>query len=194
MMVALPDRILMSAEEYLAWELTQQERHEFWDGEVVLMAGGTKRHNRVSGNCFKVLDGLMADRDCEVYITDVKVQVEANRKYFYPDVMVTCDGRDRDAQMVQYPCLIVEVLSSSTEAVDRGAKFTYYRRFSTLREYVLIQQERPMVEVFCRNEIGKWVLTEYGLGDVIDLESLGCQVSVLDLYDRVVFDAIDDED
>jgi Uma2 family endonuclease len=194
MMVALPDRILMSAEEYLAWELTQQERHEFWDGEVVLMAGGTKRHNRVSGNCFKVLDGLMADRDCEVYITDVKVQVEANRKYFYPDVMVTCDGRDRDAQMVQYPCLIVEVLSSSTEAVDRGAKFTYYRRFSTLREYVLIQQERPMVEVFCRNEIGKWVLTEYGLGDVIDLESLGCQVSVLDLYDRVVFDAIDDGD
>jgi Uma2 family endonuclease len=194
MMVALPDRILMSAEEYLAWELTQQERHEFWDGEVVLMAGGTKRHNRVSGNCFKVLDGLMADRDCEVYITDVKVQVEANRKYFYPDVMVTCDGRDRDAQMVQYPCLIVEVLSSSTEAVDRGAKFTYYRRFATLREYVLIQQERPIVEVFCRNEMGKWVLTEYGLGDVIDLESLGCQVAVVDLYDRVVFDAIDDED
>jgi Uma2 family endonuclease len=194
MMVALPDRILMSAEEYLAWELMQQERHEFWDGEVVLMAGGTKRHNRVSGNCFKVLDGLLADRDCEVYITDVKVQVEANRKYVYPDVMVTCDGRDRDAQMVQYPCLIVEVLSSSTEAVDRGAKFTYYRRFATLREYVLIQQERPIVEVFCRNEVGKWVLTEYGLGDVIDLESLGCQVSVLDLYDRVVFDAIDDGD
>jgi Uma2 family endonuclease len=193
-MVALPDRILMSAEEYLAWESTQQERHEFWDGEVVLMAGGTKRHNRVSGNCFKVLDGLLVDRDCEVYITDVKVQVEANRKYFYPDVMVTCDGRDRDAQMVQYPCLIVEVLSSSTEAVDRGAKFTYYRRFATLREYVLIQQERPIVEVFCRNEMGKWVLTEYGLGDVIDLESLGCQVAVVDLYDRVVFDAIDDED
>jgi Uma2 family endonuclease len=141
-----------------------------------------------------VLDGLLVDRDCEVYITDVKVQVEANRKYFYPDVMVTCDGRDRDAQMVQYPCLIVEVLSSSTEAVDRGAKFTYYRRFATLREYVLIQQERPIVEVFCRNEVGKWVLTEYGLGDVIDLESLGCQVSVLDLYDRVVFDAIDDGD
>jgi Uma2 family endonuclease len=194
MMIALPDRILMSAEEYLAWELTQQERHEFWDGEVVLMAGGTKRHNRVAGNCFKVLDGVLTDRDCEVYITDVKAQVEANRKYFYPDVMVTCDGRDQDAQMVQYPCLIVEVLSSSTEAVDRGAKFTYYRRFATLREYVLIQQERPMVEVFCRNEVGKWVLTEYGLGDVIDLESLGCQVAVLDLYDRVVFDTIDDED
>ncbi len=193
-MVALPDRVWMSAEEYLVWELMQQERHEFWDGEVVLMAGGSKRHNRISGNCFKVLDGLLADRDCEVYITDVKVQVEANRKYFYPDVMVTCDVRDRDAQMVQYPCLIVEVLSSSTEAVDRGAKFTYYRRFATLREYVLIQQERPMIEVFCRNEVGKWVLTEYGPGDVIDLESLGCQVAVIDLYDRVVFDAIEDQD
>ncbi len=193
-MVALPDRILMSAEEYLAWELTQQERHEFWDGEVVLMAGGTKKHNRVSGNCFKVLDGLLVDRDCEVYITDVKVQVEANRKYFYPDVVVTCDGREHDTQMVQFPCLIVEVLSPSTEAVDRGAKFTYYRRFTTLREYVLIQMERPMVEVFCRNEMGKWVLTEYGMGDVIDLESLGCQVAVVDLYDRVVFDEIDGED
>jgi Uma2 family endonuclease len=193
-MVALPDRILMSAEEYLAWEQTQQERHEFWDGEVVAMAGGTKKHNRVSGNCFKLLDGVLANRDCEVYITDIKVQVQANRKYFYPDVVVTCDARDRDAQLVQYPCLIVEVLSPSTEAIDRGKKFTYYRQFTTLREYVLIQPEQPIVEVFARNEVGKWVLTEYGMADDIHLESIGCTIAVKDLYDRVTFEPIADEE
>jgi Uma2 family endonuclease len=98
-MVAWPEGVLMSAEDYLAWESTQQERHEFWDGEVVLMAGGSKKHNRVCGNCFKLLDGLLANSDCEVYITDVKVQISP-RKYFYPDVVVTCDERERDAQMV----------------------------------------------------------------------------------------------
>ncbi len=152
------------------------------------MAGGTKKHNRISGNCFKLLDAVLAARDCEVYISDVKVQVEANRKGFYPDVVVTCDARDQDAQLVQYPCLIVEVLSPSTEAVDRGAKFTYYRHFTTLREYVLIQPEQPIVEVFTHNDAGKWVLSEYGLDDMIDLESLECQVAVRDLYDRVEFD------
>ncbi len=188
MMVSLPNRQLMSAKDYLSWEQTQQERHEYWDGEVVAMAGGTKKHNRISGNCFKLLDAVLAARDCEVYISDVKVQVEANRKYFYPDVVVTCDARDQDAQLVQYPCLIVEVLSPSTEAVDRGAKFTDYRHFTTLREYVLIQPEQPIVEVFTQNDAGKWVLSEYGLDDMIDLESLECQVVVRDLYDRVEFD------
>jgi Uma2 family endonuclease len=193
MMVAVPDRLLMRADEYLAWEATQQERHEYWDGEVVSMAGGTKKHNRVSFNSSKVLDAALTGRDCEVYITDVKVQVQANRKYFYPDVVVTCDERDQDTQLVQYPCLIVEVLSPSTEAVDRGAKFTYYRRFTTLREYILIQPEQPIVEVFSRNEAGRWELAEYGIDDVIDLVSLGCPIAVKDLYDRVTFDQIEDD-
>jgi Uma2 family endonuclease len=192
-MVALPDRPLMSAEEYFAWEKTQTDRYEFWDGEVVAMAGGTKKHNRVSGNCFKLLDDALIDRNREVYITDVKVQIEMNRKYFYPDVVVTCEAQDQDPQLVQHPCLIVEVLSPSTEAIDRGAKFTYYRRFPSLREYVLIQPEQAMVEVFTRNEAGKWVLSEYGLEDVIDLASIGCQIAVKDLYDRVSFETTADE-
>jgi Uma2 family endonuclease len=193
MMVALPDRILMSADAYLAWEATQQERHEYWDGEVVAMSGGTKKHNRVSTNAFKVLDRSVADGACEVYINDIKVQVQANRKYFYPDVVVTCDERDRDKHLVLYPCLIVEVLSPSTEAVDRGKKFTHYRRFTALREYILIQPEQPIVEVFSRNAAGKWELAEYGIDDVIHLESIGCPIAVKDLYDRVTFDPIEDE-
>nr|WP_242022945.1 Uma2 family endonuclease [Pseudanabaena mucicola] len=138
-MVALPDRILMSYEEYLAWESTQEMRHEYIDGEVVAMADGTRNHNRVSGNIFKILDDAFGDRQCEVYISDVKVQVERNRKYFYPDIVVTCDESDRDPQLVLFPCLIIEVLSPSTEAYDRGFKFSQYRQFESLQEYVLVQ-------------------------------------------------------
>jgi Uma2 family endonuclease len=194
MMVALSDRILMSSDEYLAWEAGQQERHEYWDGEVVAMSGGTKKHNRVAINWVQQLNAAIGDRDCEVYINDVKVQVQANRKYFYPDVVVTCDTGDQDTQLVHYPCLIVEVLSPSTEAVDRGKKFTHYRRFTTLREYILIQPEQPIVEVFAKNIAGKWELAEYGMDDVIQLESIGCSIAVKDLYDRVKFEPIEDED
>jgi Uma2 family endonuclease len=102
-------------------------------------------------------------------------------------VVVTCDARDRDIQLVQYLCLIVEVLSPSTEAFDRGIKFSRYRQFETLRDYVLIQPEQPMVEVFSRNDAGKWELAEYGLADVIDLASIGGSIAVQDLYERVTF-------
>jgi Uma2 family endonuclease len=190
-MTALPDRLLMSPEEYLVWEETQQERHEYWDGEVIAMAGGTKKHNRVSGNCFNALGDIIADRDCEVYISDIKTQIRGNLKYFYPDVVVSCDPRDRDDQLVQYPCLIIEVLSPSTESVDRGAKFIYYRKFETLQDYILIQPEQPIVEVFSRNEAGKWVLSDYGLEDVIPLQSLSSSIAVKDLYDRITFEPIE---
>ncbi|NES98297.1 MAG: Uma2 family endonuclease, partial [Desertifilum sp. SIO1I2] len=170
-MIALPD-FRMSVEEYLAWEATQEERYEYWDGQVVARSGATRNHNRISLNCLKLLDDALGDRGCEVYIVDVKVQVEPGSKYFYPDVVVTCDRRENDPQWVQYPCLIVEVLSPSTEAVDRGQKFAKYRQSSTLQEYVLVQATQPGVEVFRRNEQGKWVLSEYSLGETMLLESV----------------------
>jgi len=190
-MVALPDRLLMSYEEYLAWESTQEMRHEYFNGEVIAMAGGTRNHNRLSLNFFKILDdalgNLLGDRQCEVYIADVKVQVEPSRKYFYPDVVVTCDQRDRDPQFVLFPCLIIEVLSPSTEAYDRGFKFSQYRQFESLQEYVLVQTERPVVEVFQRNQDGKWWFAEYELGDQLYLQSLNLEISVDDLYKQVQF-------
>ncbi|MFN6568668.1 Uma2 family endonuclease [Dendronalium sp. ChiSLP03b] len=194
-MVAVPDRILMSAEEYLVWELTQEQRHEYWDGEVVAMTGGTRNHNRVSFNFFKLLDDALADRSCEVYIVDVKVQVEPGQKYFYPDVVVTCDPRDRDPQLIQFPCLIIEVLSPSTEAADRGKKFAKYRQLPTLQEYVLVQVAQPGVEVFRRNEQGKWVLSEYNLDEILRLESVDVEIAMsttgyayADLYRQVQFE------
>jgi Uma2 family endonuclease len=187
-MVAIPDRILMTAEEYLAWEPTQEGRHEYWDGEVVAMSGRTRNHNRVSGNFFNLLDTALADRLCDVYIVDVKVQIEPGRKYFYPDVVVTCDERDRDTQIVQFPCLIIEVLSPSTEAIDRGIKFAKYRQSSTLQEYVLVQVEQSGVEMFRRNEQGQRVLSEYALGDRLYLESVGVELAISDLYRQVQFE------
>lgn len=187
-MVALPDNPLMSAEEYLVWEPTQEERYEYWDGEVVMMSGATRNHNRISANFFKLLDDALADRTCEVYIVDVKVQVEPGQKYFYPDVVVTCDERDDDPQLVQFPCLIIEVLSPSTEAADRGKKFAKYRQSPTLQEYVLVQIAQPGVEVFRRNEQGKWVLSEYNLGDILRLESVDVEIAVTHLYRQVQFE------
>ena len=186
-MVALPDRTLMSAEEYLAWEPTQEERYEYWDGEVVAMTGGTRNHSRITFNFSKLLDDALVDRPCEMYMADVKVQLEPGRKYFYPDVVVTCDDRDNDPQLVQFPCLIVEVLSPSTEAVDRGIKFSKYRQFLTLQEYVLVQVEQPGVEIFRRNQQGQWVLSEYALGDSLQLESVNVEIAIADLYRQVKF-------
>jgi Uma2 family endonuclease len=102
--------------------------------------------------------------------------------------MVTCDERDDDAQLVQFPCLIIGVLSPSTEAIDRGAKFARYRQFSSLQEYVLVQADRPKVEVFRRNERNQWVLSEYDLEDRLLLESIGVEVAIADLYRQVQFE------
>jgi Uma2 family endonuclease len=196
-MVALPDRLLMTYEEYIAWESTQEMRHEFCDGEVIAMAGGTRDHNRVSLNFSKILDNALAAHPCEVYIADVKVQVKPKRKYFYPDVVVTCDERDRnDALVVAFPCLIIEVLSPSTEGFEslsetlreRGFKFSQYRQFDTLQEYVLVQVEQPVVEVFQRNEQGQWVFFEYGLGDRLFLKSVNVEIAVSDLYQQIQFE------
>jgi Uma2 family endonuclease len=188
-MVALPDRLFMSAAEYLDWEPTQEDRYEYWDGEVVATSGGTRNHNRISGNWFKLLDDALLNRNCDVYIADVKVQVEPGRKYFYPDVVVTCDKGDDDAQIVQFPYLIIEVLSPSTEAIDRGAKFARYRQFQSLQEYVLVQVDCPKVEVFRRNDRNQWVLSEYDLDDHLLLESIDVEIAIANLYRQVQFES-----
>ena len=190
-MVALPDRLLMTAAEYLTWEPTQEERYEYWDGEVVAMSGGTRNHNRISGNFFRILDDALLNRSCDVYIADVKVQVEPGQKYFYPDVVVTCDERDDNTQFVQFPCLIIEVLSPSTEAIDRGIKFARYRQFTSLQEYVLVQADRYHVEVFRRNDRGQWVLSEYNLEDRLLLESINIEITISELYRQVQFEVDD---
>jgi Uma2 family endonuclease len=188
-MVANPQFQYMSPQEYLEWEKTQELRHEYIDGEVFAVTGGTKPHNRIAINLGTELDNYLAEKDCEFYISDVKVQVSESGPYHYPDVVVTCDQRDKESiDLVQYPCLIVEVLSPSTAAFDRGKKFTRYRQSSTLKEYVLIESDEIAVECFRRNDQGLWVLHTYGEGDTLDLESVGISIPVEKLYRQVRFD------
>jgi len=193
-MVANPQLRWMSPQEYLEWEPLQQLRHEYIDGEVFAMTGGTKPHNRIAFNLATALDSHVAQSGCEVYIADVKVQVATASTYSYPDVVVTCDPRDRESNsIVQYPCLIVEVLSPSTEAYDRGGKFAKYRQLKTLQEYVLIDSEQIGVDCFRRNEQGFWVLYPYTAEDTITLESVGLTLPVTALYRQVRFDTPEDE-
>lgn len=184
-MVASPsDR--MTAQEYLDWEPTQETRYDYIDGETIAMTGGTKPHNRIALNLATALDGHLPGRGCEVYISDIKVQVSAAGPYHYPDVVVTCDVRDQNSkQFVQYPCLIVEVLSPSTEAYDRGGKFAQYRRLETLQEYVLIQSEFVGVECFRRNAQGLWVLYPYESGETLTIDSVEFSLPVDALYRQV---------
>lgn len=179
----------MTPQEYLEWEKTQELRYEYIDGDVFAMTGGTKPHNRIAFNLATALDRFLEEKGCEIYIADVKVQISSSGPYHYPDVLVTCDARDRESQdLVQYPCLIVEVLSPSTEAMDRGKKFTRYRQLNTLKEYVLIQSDEIGVECFRRNEEGLWVLHSYGVEENLDLNSLGFSLPVKELYKKVRFD------
>ncbi len=187
-MIAFPASTYLSPEEYLVGEATSPIKHEYRDGEVYAMAGSTDEHNIIAGNLYTLLREHLRGSRCRSYFADVKARIEAINRYYYPDVMVTCDDRDRQfSTFKQYPCLIVEVLSESTEAFDRGDKFSDYRHLESLQEYVLISQTRPQVEVFRRNNEGLWVLHPYSDGDRISLTSIGWEGAIADLYEDVNF-------
>lgn len=161
-MIANPNLPRMTAQEFLEWEEQQQVRHEYINGEVIAMTGGTIPHNQVAVNLAALLKPHLRGRGCKVLSSDAKVGISENGPFYYADVSVTCDERDRLArQYIQYPCLVAEVLSPRTEAFDRGEKFRQYRRIETLREYLLIDPERISVECYRLNERGNWELFHY---------------------------------
>jgi Uma2 family endonuclease len=195
-MVAVPISNYLSPEEYLLAEASSPIKHEYCDGEVYAMAGGTDAHVTLALNLWAMLRSHLRNRGCRAYALDMKARIEVLNRYYYPDVMVTCDDRDLTSNTFKrHPCLIVEVLSDSTEAFDRGDKFTDYRHLESLQEYVLISQTRPQVEVFRRNAEGLWVLHPYGEGDApkerlrqrVSLASVGWEGAIADLYEEVSF-------
>jgi len=143
-MVALPDSPYLSPADYLAAEAESPVKHEYRDGKVYAMAGGTDAHVTIALNLWALLRGHLRGGSCRAYALDMKARVEELNRFYYPDVMVTCDDRDRNNNTFKcHPCLVVEVLSESTEAFDRGDKFSDYRHLVSLQEYVLISQVRP---------------------------------------------------
>jgi len=137
----------MTAAEYLEWEPAQMEKYQFIHGEVFAMGWASRRHVTISGNLFAELDRSLEGSPCRVYMADMKLEIQEEAIYFYPDVLVTCDPGDHRAdQYMRSPILVAEVLSESTAAFDRGDKATYYRGLPSLREFVLIDPERKRIE------------------------------------------------
>jgi Uma2 family endonuclease len=184
--MALPQVKLpaFSGEDYLVWEAQQPERSEYVRGEVFAMAGGEDRHMSVAGNLFAALRTELRGSPCRVYMSEVKLRVEAADVYVYPDVFVTCSPADRADRLVKREAVLVaEVLSESTEAYDRGDKFAAYRLLPSLREVLFIDLRRRTVDLFRLGDDGLWVLHPLQSGDALPLRSVGVTLAVDVLFD-----------
>ncbi|EAW36936.1 hypothetical protein L8106_21017 [Lyngbya sp. PCC 8106] len=178
----------MTPEEYLEWEAKQEFRHEYIDGEIVAMTGGSIPHNTIALNFYTALRPHLRQRGCQANVSDVKVQASKNSRYFYPDLVVTCHPDDLKARdFIEHPTVIVEVLSPSTAYYDNTKKLKYYRQIPSLQEYVLIDSESRSVEVYRRGEGKMWLYYASYQGEAIALESIEfeCQIEVL--YEGVSF-------
>ncbi|WP_311222259.1 MULTISPECIES: Uma2 family endonuclease [unclassified Acidovorax] len=173
----------LTAADYLAWEATQAERHEYLDGEVFAMAGAEDRHVTVSGNLYMALRNHLRGSPCKTYMSDMRLHVAASNAYFYPDVLVTCDAGDHASRLSKSePTLIAEVLSSSTGSYDRGAKFAHYRHIARLAEYVLVDIERRATDVYRKGEDGLWVLHPFTGDQAVQLASVALQLPASELF------------
>ena len=187
-MIANQSQNYISPEEYLKLEELSQVKHEYIQGETYAMAGASDAHVTLSVNLVTLLRNHVRGSGCRVYMSDMKARIESRNNYYYPDVMVTCDERDKAFQSFKrHPCLIIEVLSTGTEGFDRGDKFADYQNLETLQEYVLISQKRQRVECFRRNTEGLWVLHSYTQGNEIHLASVDFRTSMDAIYEDVIF-------
>ncbi len=187
-MIADSTSSYISPENYLQGEQDSLIKHEYRQGQIYAMAGASNAHVLIAGNLFALLRNHLRGSGCLTYISDTKAHIESINTYYYPDVIVSCDQRDRGFDnFLRYPSLIVEVLSATTEAFDRGDKFADYRQITSLQEYVLVSQTRMRVECFRRNAENQWVLYSYGEADEIHLASVDFRSLVADLYEDVSF-------
>jgi Uma2 family endonuclease len=188
-MVAVKDNFpRFTPEEYFAWEEQQLERHEYLDGEVYAMSGGTQNHSDIAMNFGAMLKAHLKGSGCKTFNSDLKIKIFESNKYTYPDLSVTCDDRDKTTpQYISYPCLIVEVLSPSTEAYDRGNKFKMYRRNPTLIDYVLVESDRMAIDLYRKDEAGNWYILNYEAGESIELKSIGLTFPIDRVYEDVEF-------
>jgi Uma2 family endonuclease len=175
----------MSEDEYLAFERASTLKHEFVNGEVVAMAGGSMRHSLIANNIGGELRSRLRGHPCRVFQSDLSVHVTETGLYTYPDVTVVCGPprvHPRDARSTLNPRVIFEVLSASSEAYDRGAKFAHYMRIPDLAEYVLVAQDRRRVEHFRRLESGQWLLTTFDGEGEVELPALGIALPLAEIY------------
>jgi len=185
-MVANQQAVRMTVDEWRQLERTSEVRHEYVDGYVYAMAGGSRAHSRIAVNITSLLDAAFGDGPCIAYNSDMATRV-AESRYTYADVVVSCSERDqatRQATEVEEPRLVFEVLSDSTERKDRGRKSDDYRKCPSLEEYVLVATEYRRVEVYRRTTEGGGLFNFYGPEDNVELTSIGVRLPVAALYRR----------
>ncbi|MFM9905212.1 MAG: Uma2 family endonuclease [Pyrinomonadaceae bacterium] len=186
----------MTPEEFLAFERASDIKHEYLGGQIVAMGGAKRNHNIVALNLGGDLNNLIEEKDCEAYLGDMRVFLPATSDYAYPDITLVCGEpvfQDDVLDTLINPLLIIEVLSESTEAYDRGLKFRLYRSIDTLHEYVLISQDQPRIEKYNKKGDGFWVLSETsGIDSELQLESIGVAVPLSRIYRKVRFEESDE--
>ena len=181
---------IFTPEEYLARERKALDKSEYRDGQIYTMPGASRKHNLITGNTLAELHVQLRNRVCEVYPSDMRVKVSSTGTYTYPDVVVVCEEpqfEDSYFDTLLNPTVLIEVLSPSTAAYDRGEKFASYQKLDSLCEYVLISQDRVRVEYYLRQQ-QTWDLTEFhSLSDVFQLVSIACELSLQAIYAKVQF-------
>ena len=194
----------LTPEEYITFERkaipdAETVRSEYIDGEIINMPGASRVHNLIAGNIFVEFHTLLRDSGCETYMSDMRVSAPLTSSYFYPDVVVVCEEprfEDDVFDILLNPIILVEVLSPSTEAYDRGEKFGHYRQLASLQEYVLVSQDKVLVEHYRRQDkqggpsvTGKdWIFTDFReLEEILSLTSIQCKLPLQEIYERVTF-------
>ena len=173
---------------YLTGEQTSPIRHEYLGGQIFAMSGGSEEHNRISGNIYASLLAHLRGSGCKTFIADMKVRITTKHTnlFYYPDIMVTCNSQDTEKYYKTHPCLIIEVLSPSTQDLDRREKRLNYQSLPSLQEYILVSQTDKQVEVYRPNEAGNWALEQLGSQDCLELKSVGLTLTMDDIYDEVL--------
>ena len=177
-------------EEYLAWERKADTKHEYLRGEIIAMSGASRVQSLIVTNISGELYIQLKGRTCEVHTNDMRVQTSPEISYFYPDILVVCGEprfEDNTFDTLLNPIVLVEVLSPSTAAYDRGEKFKHYQQLTSLREYVLVSQDEVHVELYRQQET-QWKPIEFrSLGNILSLASIDCELTLSDIYNRVEF-------
>ncbi len=192
-MSAKPKKKYVSSEGYLASERESLEKHEYFNGEIFAMAGTSEEHANISSNINASLNFQLKKRPCKSYQSDLRVHIPATGLYTYPDILVVCGKpellEDAFLDTLLNPVLIVEVLSPSTADYDKGTKFDHYRTIESLREYVLVWQDKKRVARYTKQENGSWILRDFiGEDAEVKLSSIDCQLAMEDIYDKVDFE------
>lgn len=174
---------LLTPDEYFAWEEKQVEKHEYINGQVYAMGGGSVNHGRIAIRLTALFDAHLAKTSCTTGNSDIKINILETSNYTYPDASVTCDDRDKSTpNYFTYPCLIVEVLSKGTEAYDRGGKFRLYRHNPVLQDYLLVSSTRIEMDLYHKKDTGEWIIINYQAGDTIELKSINLSFPIEQVY------------